>query len=217
MIVSIHIPKTAGTSFRLILQRWYEPSELLFFHIRHKSPEYPDGEPTDFTQLQMVNGHYKYKELIQLFPNWKQASFITWLRNPVDRVVSNYLYLLEQSVSSENSEELRNQLAHRINEGLIEFASNPRNQNRMSTFLNGIELENFYFIGIVEHFSTDLEALSRKLKKPFTSEFLLKVNQRKNDVSAFSQEILQEIAQLNSEDINLCNTALEKRALGYWL
>lgn len=90
-LVSLHIPKTAGTSFTDALTAWFGPDDL-HFHYRAK-----DGSLPVLTQERpglCVHGHFNRVRGFGGRASYPGASqFIVFLRNPFDRFVSQWLYL----------------------------------------------------------------------------------------------------------------------------
>jgi hypothetical protein len=90
-LVSLHIPKTAGTSFTDALTTWFGPEDL-HFHYRAKDGTLPalvEGRPGlcvhgHFNRMRGFGGRASY-------PNANQ--FIVFVRDPFDRFVSQWLYL----------------------------------------------------------------------------------------------------------------------------
>lgn len=86
----IHIPKNAGSLINNLIGQLFLPEECLFclfnddFYSRYKSRV----ESNRFKQLRFVAGHLSYSLSHLAEANYK----ITFLRNPVDRVLSHYFY-----------------------------------------------------------------------------------------------------------------------------
>lgn len=78
----LHIQKTAGTSVIHVFSRYYENSMISYvdFH-GHKSE--------DFLNTRFVSGHFGYSFAENLM---KSRYSFTFLRNPIDRVLSFYSY-----------------------------------------------------------------------------------------------------------------------------
>src|SRR5690349_11399388 len=105
MIISIHIPKTAGTTFRYLLLDIYK-NKLIEDYPEEFIQEYQDVSDTEyflhkdiftlhpfskfnrkvwkylFTQ-ECIYGHFEFARYAQV-PN---SQFITWLREPVQRLI----------------------------------------------------------------------------------------------------------------------------------
>jgi len=89
-LISLHIPKTAGSSLREALQGWF--GENLALHYRGAQ-----GEPPEKAVLRpglCVHGHFNRLRGIGALEYYPTASqFIVFLREPFDRFVSQWRYL----------------------------------------------------------------------------------------------------------------------------
>lgn len=167
-LLSIHIPKTAGTSFYNILQAVY--GAALSPSLRRKDiHSLLDAKAQRVTHAlesySVWHGHFRYLEI----NDWhirSAAPVITWLRNPIDRIHSNYLFFQSRLQNPEINPEVYKLNKHRLGESLLDYAALPENQNRISWFLDGITPEKFLFIGIMEQFDSDLQRLGHLLKWP---------------------------------------------------
>jgi sulfotransferase famil protein len=79
-----HIPKTAGSTFRGILQNLFEPEELCRAEIpKELQAEFESG----FNDYRLFGGHFSYGAISKYL---EDAVWVTFLRNPIERVVSHY-------------------------------------------------------------------------------------------------------------------------------
>lgn len=128
----LHIPKTAGTSVTNILQTQVKPEEFLSF------PDEGSVKPEILALLQtarIIRGHRPY-DFLRLFT--RHPHVITMLRNPVDRMISNFIHLqarkperllhVVRRVQPDRGEE-------RVT--LEEYADAPAMQNLMLQYLAG--------------------------------------------------------------------------------
>ncbi|HEX6983729.1 MAG TPA: hypothetical protein VF170_00060, partial [Planctomycetaceae bacterium] len=81
-IIFVHIPKTAGTAFSYYLKRNCDAPEKAMKTFFGDYSIY-DG----VRDVPLILGHVYFREMAVRFP---AASFVTWLRHPLDRVVSQY-------------------------------------------------------------------------------------------------------------------------------
>ena len=88
MVFFVHIPKTAGTTFRFILDNCFTPEEISPLEIYHPH-DYRTVEPDDLRPYRLMRGHVPYIAQ-QAFPQKPLA--ITILRDPVYRVRSLYTF-----------------------------------------------------------------------------------------------------------------------------
>lgn len=216
-VISLHIPKTAGKSFYKVLQHVY--GEKLDKRTRRK-----DYFPHKVNIKMLINtipdavsvmhGHLLYRHVM----NIKQihgSKVITWLRDPVDRVISNY-YFLMQSIRKNSSKEHQHQ--DKVDYTLLDYASEESVRNRMTKYLEGIELEDLFFIGFLEYFNEDLLTLSKmldwKVAIPNVHENSGS-SYRKNLTCAtktVTAEMRDEIRELNRSDVLLYEKALDLRS-----
>jgi len=102
LLVSVHLPKTAGTSFAASLEEIYG-SKLLrdYSDIPINTPAYERNKMAlqagicnaekDFRDVECIHGHFLPVKYL-LFSDKRQTTFVTWMRNPVERVLSHYLF-----------------------------------------------------------------------------------------------------------------------------
>ena len=218
-LISIHIPKTAGTSFRNSLEGVYGKEEVIRLDIGLVRQEVRVWEALyDADQLpprtKVVHGHFSYPLLTRHFEIDPSIPVITWLRDPVKRVVSNYLYLAKRLAEELKEEERGLNILKKMQRSLIEYASYEPSQNRMTRFLEGLDLERMAFVGLVESYDEDLAHLATRLD--WTDYPVFHYNQTGKNSGDISERELDLIRSLNQEDIRLYERAQELRAKGHW-
>jgi hypothetical protein len=207
-LISIHIAKTGGQSLYAILKNEYGDA----LDPRTRRTEYfPDK---DYSQpladripghIKVIHGHLHYIHVEEIHRKYKPR-IITWFRNPVDRVISNYYYMIARS---KQDGEKYPQYSKR-NHSLVEYARDSI-PNKMSKYLRGIDPEEFFFIGFQEHFKDDIKTLSAMLNwsheipdiKYNTAESTdawAIAPTRKDDITA---DMREEIELLNKADMEL--------------
>ncbi|MEM9916856.1 MAG: sulfotransferase family 2 domain-containing protein [Bacteroidota bacterium] len=213
-LLSVHIPKTAGTSFRNILKQVYGEQAVLRLDISLKDGVLRLNEQESQANAlpahtQVVHGHFSPALLRQRFDLRGDIPMITWLRHPVERVISNYFYL-EKRLQEELQEEAKGlDILRKMQRSLMEYARDEVNRNRQHKFLDGIRLSELAFVGIQEHYSDDLLALAQLFDWPAFEE--LHHNRTAQKRRAVSEAERSEIAQLNALDMALYEEALNLR------
>lgn len=214
-IISIHIPKTAGRSFYQILKWAYENKIGL---PQNKDKFVVDGsfieDSFDFNKTEVLHDHFYFKNVFNLYQKYN-PKIIVWLRNPVDRVISNYYY----NVSMNLQKPWKKNANKRKDLSLIEYASKSNNQNSMLKFLDGINLDNIFFIGITERFNEDANKLGKMLhwQEPIPEFFINKgTDYYKNpkipiQLSSISDKIRRQIRDMNLDDVYLYETITTKQ------
>jgi hypothetical protein len=143
MIVSIHVPKCAGTSFRRILTEicgariWFNYGTI-FSRDQARAELVPPG-------TRFIHGHFLADAFDGLFPDRR---LLTWVRHPVDRLVSNYHHFLR-------SPDMRDDCCRALHErrlSLRQFADLEWMQNETSRYLANKPVGDFSFVGIAERF-----------------------------------------------------------------
>lgn len=218
-LISIHIPKTAGTSFRNTLKAVYGEDHVIRLDIKDSKLVVLDnvifGASTLPISVNVIHGHFSFSNLIATFPIDPSTPLITWLRDPVERVISNYYYL-QQQLSKEETIEQDDKIFKGVNIlsngnlSLLEYARLEKSRNRMSRFLDGCELSDFTFIGIQEFYSEDLKELSILLNWPQVQEFHHNTTENRHNVDAL---VRAEIEALNLIDVDIYQNALAIRSL----
>lgn len=212
-LVSLHIPKTAGTSTRNMLKDHYGEENAIRLDINIVTKRIKI-ENKVFTKsklprnIKVIHGHFYYSDLISLLDLRDDVKFITWLRDPVQRVISNYYYL-ERRLMEELDEESKGlNILSKMQKTLLEYARSEISKNRISKFLKGADLEKFNFVGIMEYYNDDILDLSKYLGLVNPEIYTHNITGSKNVVD---NDIIQEITELNKLDIEIYNQALEIR------
>jgi Sulfotransferase family len=208
-IVLVHIPKTAGTSVRIVLEL-AAADHLILRDYGHA----PESTPAlrelvhEQKRIEEFRQHFNPMDrgilLSGHFPAWhywryfNAESFVTFIRDPVDRVLSEYNHFLTHQ---------------RWTVPLEEFAAMQRFRNVTSKFLTVVDLDRFGFIGIMEEFDASMSALARFVgaELPFR-----KVNL--GDYGAQNAGLLARsdhraiVTDLNQEDVALYKRLRETRS-----
>lgn len=160
--------------------------------------------------LKVAHGHFTYNDFVTYFGK-PDVPVITWLRHPVERLISQYFFLRQQYqdqvIHTNNSMKIFNRLCR----NLKEFAEIPNHRNLQCRYLNGIEVQDFAFIGIVEDFNSELV----RFGKIFDFEVPEPVHTNKTRTSMKEEidpELYQYLLEINSEDMKLYQSAIEIRS-----
>ncbi|MEM1319711.1 MAG: sulfotransferase family 2 domain-containing protein [Bacteroidota bacterium] len=203
-LISIHLPKTGGTSFYHILQQVYGEQLSISYKrrdLRTTLEQYPSFADSLPQHISVLHGHFYYKEIQHLAP---EARLICWLRDPVQRVISNYRFFkagLDNPSRNPASYALNK---HRRGESLLDYARLAENQNRMSSFLDGLDLAQCFFVGLLENFAADVDRLSKLLDWP--EVVVPQLNQSKN-MTSIDTSTLRQLAEWNAKDCELYDYA----------
>ncbi len=160
MIISVHIPKCGGISFQHVLRGIYGNRRVWLNYgtifnqadARRRGHLVPPG-------IRCVHGHFLGDAFDRLLPCGER---VTWLRHPVDRVISNYYHFLRHPDPANPC--CRELWARGLS--LQKFAELPMMGNEMTRYLAGKPLRDFRFVGIMEKFPESLQRFSATFGVP---------------------------------------------------
>ena len=167
-------------------------------------------ESTDVPPAKVIHGHFNYSLLRKKLNIDPGVPVITWLRHPVERVISNYYYLCERLMSELDEQSKGLNILSKMMRSLDEYAEGQVNRNRMTKFLDGTSLDELAFVGIVEDFDNEVERLATVLN---WKDFRVKRVNRTKEKPMVDASIRKKIEELNKEDMELYQTVLNKRTL----
>ena len=207
-IISVHVPKTAGTSFGEYLRLIYGEEKLVTDYEELTVQKLIEqGNLTNETKI--IHGHFPAHKYQGYFPNAKR---IVWLRNPVIRTISWYSYCLKEPDIHPMHKEVSDSGMN-----LLQFAELPIVKNSMAQFIKGMDLQDFYFVGIQEFFVEDFNELALILN--WSGFNIGLVNQNQSPIyeaelkKAFdSPEVIKTLLSINDQDIMIYLNALKIRS-----
>ncbi len=152
MIVSVHVPKCAGTSFKRVLNdvcgaRIWCNYGTIFSREQARPDLVPPG--TNF-----IHGHFLADSFDDLFPDRR---LVTWVRHPVERLVSNYHHFLR-------SPDMRDDCCRALYErklSLRQFADLDWMRNETGRYLANKPVKDFEFVGVTERFDESVRHFCR--------------------------------------------------------
>jgi hypothetical protein len=214
-IVSIHVPKTAGTTVAAVFDRCFRRRVLFDYDDDYTKAAVPDPRIVanrDFisSYFSAIHGHFYARRYLDVFP---EADYVATLRHPVDRVISQYLHELnENSADARFHEEIA---SGRMD--VVQFAEQPGIGSLMSEHLIGIDISDVRSLIISENLRVSMAVFSKKvadlsLDHHFGTPFVLPVLNTRNDRPLSRQithEERQEIYLRTPEDNALYRKAEE--------
>lgn len=136
--ISVHIPKCGGTAFRRQVIGKMFPNKVAMDYC---SQPFNDNFHVRGEECDIIHGHFRATKY-----NSYDRPIITWIRNPVDRVVSHYWYSKKKLMWTGGGAAVGKS-------SFLEFVEG--NSNLMAKFLN-IPLNDFAFIGVLEFFKSSM-------------------------------------------------------------
>ncbi len=203
-IIYLHIPKTAGTSFRLSAEQYFGPDQVLNDY-GEKSPNTSDDVRTSVydgndikamraagLKKNFLTGHFSLAKYREVFPD---SPVITFFRNPVDRVISEYIHFSSH---------------YNFEGSLQDFYRRKHFQNRQAQALSGASPLDLDYYGITEQYESSLKGFNDRYGTNFPMANLNRGRYQGGAQELASADEIAEIKSLNQADIELYQSAVEK-------
>lgn len=197
----VHIPKTAGTSFRKALESMQpmekdygakasETSPLVRTHMHDVV------EPYALKQLMLttpfaLTGHVHIQKYADFFD---VRNIVTFVREPIGQIVSHYNHYVTHNGFSGD---------------FAQFYRSAQFRNVQARYLNGFPVTLLGFTGLTEYYNDSLALINHGLELDLASlkkNMVAKIHQNKE---ALSQAVVDELTKLNQQDICLYQQALD--------
>lgn len=207
MIVFTHIPKTAGTTLKMILRNNFGTGHIDSAKVKH--PVYTAADlrfaRRIFRRTMAISGHNLVNPLENIGEPGMQL--VTVLRDPVMRCASHF----QDDV-----------MRGGFNGTFAEWIADPMHQNLTVRIVSGSDdllrakkllKENYLFVGITEHFADSMKLLQVKLGQSLNMNYRRMIAAKRNEVK---KRLLADAAHMklleehNALDIALYRYALEE-------
>lgn len=220
MLISVHMPKTAGSSFQASLAAHYGETLKLRYEDRplHRSAwsrnvdaawHCLQNSGSPLTGVHCIHGHFLPLRYRFIRPE-RPLRFVTWLREPVQRLLSHYHYWLRSYEPGQSG--LLHQRMIEEKWTLEQFALCKELRNLYGKFLWGFPLERFDFIGITEDYATELAQFSQQiLNAPVVIEQYNRNPDQTDEKYQVSKTLRTSIEAAHAGDIRLYQRALDMR------
>jgi hypothetical protein len=152
-----------------------------------------------------IHGHFPSTHYDRVLPHF---DLVTWLRHPVDRVVSNYHYFLRHPDAA-------NPCSEALMKGglsIEEFARLDLMRNVATRYMAGKAVREFKFIGVAEMFQESLDAFGAIFGVPVPAEppWVNTDPDRASATNRITDEAFQRILELNQLDLGTYELAAAK-------
>jgi hypothetical protein len=210
-LVYVHIPKTGGNTVTNLLRRVYRGKVPM---LRESSDMHNDNNVMSATwskkhkikhiykhghvpEARIVMGHFKVTKYQHLgYPT------ITWLRDPVERVISNYV---QQTTKWGRARSKAPTYYRMVSDHQLETYAKV--WDSLQTWYCDGSLDNFMFVGILERFEESIEKLGKILEVDFPP---VPVKNPTKNKPKFSDEIKKSLRKYQKRDYELYNEAMRR-------
>jgi hypothetical protein len=221
LFIHLHIPKTGGTTLRDIIQRQYRAEKILLIPKLEESENIlKEVSTSQINQLKLIQGHLKYGIHNHFH---RRAKYFSIIRDPINRVLSTYYYVLSQKNNPQNLSTSNNQMTIY---DFVQSGVNPFLINGQTKLISGktgnidnpiIESEelfslakenienDFLFLGITEMFDETILILKNMLGWHMPYYSIANRTKKKPNYDAVNPTIISFIKEHNQLDIKLYN------------
>jgi hypothetical protein len=202
--IFIHIPKTAGTSFRKAAKQemkciWdYGPNSpetsKLFSETTYSAKANEIPQRISEKGIELISGHFKADKYAELIPNSRLIAFV---RDPVDRLISEYNHHVRHGG---------------YNQSIEVYCNNAGHHNKQTDFFSSLYVSDFFFVGVTERYSESLRVfntLSGLSLPELSTNRASDTHRREMEVyrDKLSDELIELMYEKNSQDNELYKNA----------
>lgn len=126
-IIFLHIPKTGGSTLHGIIHRQYRKGQWLSVKNNRQAEAFGELSPDERDKIKVLKGHQAFGHHTK-FRNPDKVAYITMLRDPIERIISNYYFILERPNHHTHKALVENNytIADYVSSGVIANAENAQ-------------------------------------------------------------------------------------------
>jgi SAM-dependent methyltransferase len=205
-LISVYIPETAGATFGELLKVHFGDRICLHYYHPNRYDAFTsslvriESIPTD---VECLHGHFLARRFLD---QYQGAKLVTWLRDPVERVVSEY----ERLKANPDPQSGLSQLIA-AGASLLDFAENEYARDTQARYLDGVPLDQFAFVGVSERFVKELARFAGLTGIRLFAEDHINAGARWRRSYAIDEATGKHIRELNQADCALYKATDETR------
>jgi hypothetical protein len=218
VLVSLHLPKTAGASFGKSLETYFGAALLRDYGDQGiNKPPFERNQSAlragleiaadALADIRCVHGHFLPAKYL-LRSSLHAMQFITWMRDPVERLISHYNYW-QRSYHPNTLPHHKKVIEEKWT--LAQFCLSPQFRNIYSQYLWAFPLRCFDFIGITEHYEEDLAYFSDRFLAGKLDHYKINTAHTKTSKDVLASALRKKIEAYHQADMELYRRALALR------
>jgi hypothetical protein len=216
MILSVHVPKTAGNSFRECLAARFGDRLMTDYgdwagcdmpqtnlHRAIRTAAMRRRGPELLEKYDIIHGHFVADKFAGLFPNTKYVAFF---RDPYQQAVAHY-HFLRQNPQRPHPEE---RILHERKMTLHDYLEWDAFHNQQSQYLGTMSIDDFDMVGLSHRFPESLEMFGAIFGIRLGEQRFANVNTEARGPYDISPDVKRAIDTYRAQDIELYRRAVER-------
>jgi len=216
MILSIHIPKAAGNSFRLLLQAGFGPRMMRDYgdwagcrvpeameRCRRRSLEMRSRRDELLEVYDVIHGHFAADKYLGLFPI---EDFVAFFRDPYQQALSHYYFLL-RNPERDHPEE---RIFHEAKMSLHDYLAWDAFHDQQTQYLGTLSTDDLAMVGLSEEFYRSVELFNSMFGCNLRGHSFLNVNpDTQGGYYKISYDVRKAVERYRAADIETYRRAKE--------
>ncbi|MDH5681932.1 MAG: sulfotransferase family protein [Spirochaetota bacterium] len=204
LYISHHLAKTAGLTFLKVLKCLFNDKLLLDYFGQSSKPIDARKIPL---RTKCIHGHFNQPKYMNYLP---EAKWITWLRDPIERAISNYYHMFRHP---EPGDSFCMKVVNR-NMALEDFLKLEESYRYYSRYNNKKSFISYDFVGITEEFEKGLKLFFKLFNFPEDKNIqVTSVNtnpQKESNKYPLEESLREELVDLYDDELKLYNSMKEQ-------
>ena len=217
MRVFVHMPKCAGTSTIHLMNKYagvndvqWQPNIDFLRSVSRRTElvSLYKTKPISVLGNPIIVGHIFPIRYVNQSNLNKEFRLVTILRDPIQRLISHYKFFTENTFNGNYLWE-----CFQLQDGSFEeFAFSAEMQNLYSSYISGVDLNMFTYIGIYEDLESSVKACLDSFDISYPEELVVPVKNKtkSNSVINISSDLERALKDFHSDDYAIYNFALNK-------
>jgi hypothetical protein len=216
MILSIHVPKAAGNSFRVLLQNEFGARMMKDYgdwagcrvpeameRCQSRTLAMRNRRNELLQKYDVIHGHFAPDKYSGLFPI---EDFVAFFRDPYQQVVSHY-YFLQRNPQRDHPEE---RIFHEAKMTLHDYVSWEAFHDHQTQYLGSLSIDDLAMVGLSEEFYRSVEVFNSMFGCDLQGNSFLNVNpDTQGDAYRISPDIRKAVKKYRAADIDTYERAKE--------